>query len=667
MKVITGILSCASRLSRTEAIRQTYFNALPNPFFFRGASGQPIQRDGDALTLDVEDTYEHLPRKMFRLYEHLLRSESFDFFLKIDDDCYVYTALLELFIRQIRTARASLTHYMGSRILHPDLPRSTVWHVGKITDPTFSHEYRGAFKHSYCSGGDGYLLSRRAMEVIVERGRDQFLNDRELYEDKCHGDVLAASGFLPTLMPSGVILSDLSPEQILELHTRQPTSLDRKIQLGTGPNELLGWENYDRDVDLRKALPFADSSVRFLFAEHVVEHISPKDAWSFFRESRRVLMRDGILRVVVPSVVRVVERWTPAYLQFLANHGWTDGSLEAAVAAIIKEHEHRAVWSVETLRAVLIALGFQVREFPVGESDTPELRNLEKHGLQIGEDFNRLESVCLEAKKIDLPKPARLNGRPPRKLAFLFLTRSNHHQSVLWQEFLSGHEREFTLHTHAKYRHAVSEEPWRGSLIPQHVATQWGHVSLVHAMLALLRQAMHDPYNHKFIFVSEACVPIKPFSTIHQSLTGDERGRMAWEHARSVAKRSPEKARRMNKSLGIPRQYWFYHGQWLALNRETAGLLLDHDQSARFEHVFAADECYFATVLAMLGCNLARHFSRAPLTHADWCRPHPRRPFIYEQLASKDIEMLRSSPCLFARKFVPQCNIKGLGLHLELH
>lgn len=51
----------------------------------------------------------------------------------------------------------------------------------------------------------------------------------------------------------------------------------RKIQFGCGGNKLDGWENYDRDVNISKPLPFEDNSIRFIFAEHVLEHVHAHD------------------------------------------------------------------------------------------------------------------------------------------------------------------------------------------------------------------------------------------------------------------------------------------------------------------------------------------------------------------------------------------------------
>ena len=57
-----------------------------------------------------------------------------------------------------------------------------------------------------------------------------------------------------------------------------------KLNFGCGDNKLVGWQNYDADVDIRESLRFDDSSENFIFAKHVVAHGKTLDAVQFFKE-----------------------------------------------------------------------------------------------------------------------------------------------------------------------------------------------------------------------------------------------------------------------------------------------------------------------------------------------------------------------------------------------
>lgn len=48
-------------------------------------------------------------------------------------------------------------------------------------------------------------------------------------------------------------------------------------------------------------LPFADSSMTYVFSEHFFEHLFLDEAMALFRECRRVLVTHGVMRVCVPD------------------------------------------------------------------------------------------------------------------------------------------------------------------------------------------------------------------------------------------------------------------------------------------------------------------------------------------------------------------------------
>ena len=80
---------------------------------------------------------------------------------------------------------------------------------------------------------------------------------------------------------------------------------DLRINIGCGSRPLPGWVNLDAargdkiDVvwDLRRGLPFPDSSCSAVFSEHFIEHVTKEDAARFLSECYRVLKAGGVLRV----------------------------------------------------------------------------------------------------------------------------------------------------------------------------------------------------------------------------------------------------------------------------------------------------------------------------------------------------------------------------------
>tara|TARA_B100000787_G_scaffold54847_1_gene39859 strand:+ start:33642 stop:34307 length:666 start_codon:yes stop_codon:yes gene_type:complete len=61
-------------------------------------------------------------------------------------------------------------------------------------------------------------------------------------------------------------------------------------------------KNKIKFVDASLKLPFEDNSVEILYSSHMLEHLSRDDVLKFFNEVRRILMRDGVLRIAVPDL-----------------------------------------------------------------------------------------------------------------------------------------------------------------------------------------------------------------------------------------------------------------------------------------------------------------------------------------------------------------------------
>lgn len=172
------------------------------------------------------------------------------------------------------------------------------------------------------------------------------------------------------------------------------------INLGCGRNHIEGWKNYDADVDITKPLPFHDQQADFVLAEHVVEHVGYYEAVAFFRECFRILKPDGVLRIAVPSIERVMQHGNDEYFKFVAKKWAPTPDRRGAMHAMLHAHGHRAPWTEGLLLASVYFAGFdKVRTASPGMSKHPELRGVEGHGRVIGDEFNEIETVIVEGTK----------------------------------------------------------------------------------------------------------------------------------------------------------------------------------------------------------------------------------------------------------------------------
>jgi predicted SAM-dependent methyltransferase len=120
-----------------------------------------------------------------------------------------------------------------------------------------------------------------------------------------------------------------------------------------------------RWLDATQELPFADDSVEVLYSSHMLEHLDGEEARAFLREVRRVLLPDGVVRLVVPDLQRLVDEYNAdadadrfvrgTYLAVPRPRGITQ-----RVRAMLYGHrEHHWMYNAESLSSLLVEVGFR--------------------------------------------------------------------------------------------------------------------------------------------------------------------------------------------------------------------------------------------------------------------------------------------------------------------
>jgi predicted SAM-dependent methyltransferase len=169
-----------------------------------------------------------------------------------------------------------------------------------------------------------------------------------------------------------------------------------RLHIGSGDVRLPGWvnidnrkyEGVDRVLDVTYGLPFRD--VRFIFAEHFIEHLHYNDAMYFLRECRRVLRDDGVLRLSTPNLDWV---YASHYLKAeLTNEHQILGAFMMNRA--FRGWGHHFLYNFGALQATLRDAGFEtVTRTAYGESSHAELRGLERH--ETNEDFEGISHILI--------------------------------------------------------------------------------------------------------------------------------------------------------------------------------------------------------------------------------------------------------------------------------
>lgn len=191
-----------------------------------------------------------------------------------------------------------------------------------------------------------------------------------------------------------------------------------KLHIGASYCLLPGWLNTDfilesSDViylDATRPFPFADNVFDYVTGEHMIEHIDYAGAEVMLRECYRVLKPGGRIRLATPDLqvlagLCATEK-TPAqqaYIDFVAHRslpGVNTCKATFVVNNAFRAWGHQFLYDPETLRQALAGHGFEdIKSCQPGLSDDPNLRGLEAHGKNIGnEAINQFETFILEAR-----------------------------------------------------------------------------------------------------------------------------------------------------------------------------------------------------------------------------------------------------------------------------
>ncbi|MFE4604024.1 methyltransferase domain-containing protein [Kitasatospora indigofera] len=157
-------------------------------------------------------------------------------------------------------------------------------------------------------------------------------------------------------------------------------------------------------LDISEPLPFADGSVDWVYAEHLIEHVTMPVAVGWLREARRVLRPGGVLRITTPDLARYLAGYANDD-GFLARHRRRLGMLGFGppmpdrpaflVNQIFRYYGHQWIYDLDELRHVLTRAGFeagQVRECAYRQGVRPDVADLDTA-------FRTDETIYVEADR----------------------------------------------------------------------------------------------------------------------------------------------------------------------------------------------------------------------------------------------------------------------------
>ncbi|CAL0317286.1 unnamed protein product [Lupinus luteus] len=226
------------------------------------------------------------------------------------------------------------------------------------------------------------------------------------------------------------------------------------------------------------------------------------------------------------------------------------------------------------------------------------------------------------------------------KIAFLFIARNRLPLEMVWDAFFRGGNNKFSIFVHSRpgflFNNATTKSKYfLNRQVNDSIQVDWGEASMIEAERILVRHALRDPLNDRFVFLSDSCIPLYNFSYTYDYIMSTPTS--------FVDSFADKKDGRYNPKMHpvIPVRSWRKGSQWGVLTRKHANVVVDDEtvfpmfqkyckkkplpEFWRDQHIPAdtskihnciPDEHYVQTLLAQKG--LEGELTRRSLTHTSW-------------------------------------------------
>ncbi|MGN9914544.1 class I SAM-dependent methyltransferase [Phytohabitans sp. LJ34] len=143
-------------------------------------------------------------------------------------------------------------------------------------------------------------------------------------------------------------------------------------------------------LDICEPLPFTDGAVDWVYAEHLVEHVSLGAGIGWLAEVRRILAPGGVLRLTTPDLATYVDGYRAGNPFFSRHRGRMRAAglgppMPSRRAFMFNQlfylYGHRWLYDFDELRHALVSAGFPadgVRRCSFREGERPDVADLDR-------------------------------------------------------------------------------------------------------------------------------------------------------------------------------------------------------------------------------------------------------------------------------------------------
>ncbi len=194
----------------------------------------------------------------------------------------------------------------------------------------------------------------------------------------------------------------------------------RKLQIGSGDNDLIGWLNTDlyprkgfAYLDASKPIPIDDATFDRVYSEHMIEHVSFQESYAFLKECFRILRPGSKIRIATPDLEKYIGLFNTdnnplndKYIEWISSNWLEKGGIpfknpSFIINLVMHAWGHLFIFDFDTFRTVLEEIGYKnVTRHNYNESEDIHFHNIERHGEVIGNrEMCAFETLIIEAEK----------------------------------------------------------------------------------------------------------------------------------------------------------------------------------------------------------------------------------------------------------------------------
>lgn len=163
-------------------------------------------------------------------------------------------------------------------------------------------------------------------------------------------------------------------------------------------------------LDATKRYPFPSARFDYVHSEHMIEHVPWEGGLAMLKECRRILKPGGTIRIATPDLKVLLDLYynpesadADRYVKWMCKLALPNVPKQHAIFVInkaVRAWGHQFFYDAMLLTETLQSAGFvDVRQVKPGQSDDPNLRGIEQHGRNIGDEWiNQYETMVFEAR-----------------------------------------------------------------------------------------------------------------------------------------------------------------------------------------------------------------------------------------------------------------------------